>query len=439
MKENKQNNNILGNTKANSELKSRILFVLLCLIVYRIGTYIPIAGIDATILKSIFEKQSSGVLGVFNMLSGGSLGRMTIFALAIMPYISASIIIQLLTVAIPYLSDLKKEGESGRKKISQYTRYFTVLLSIVQAYGISVGLENMSVDGRYAVVESGYFFRLSTTITLTAGTLFLMWLGEQMSARGVGNGISLIIFSGIVAEMPAGFVSLSNLNIGSVAVFLILFFAAILMLLIVFVEKAQRKILIQYPKRQIGNKLYNGEKTHLPLKINTAGVIPPIFASTILLFPLTIANFNSESAPDWLMFLTSHLGHGQPMYVLLYVAIIMFFSFFYTSIVFNSEETSDNLKKNGGFVAGIRPGKQTADYFDQVLTKLTVIGGIYLAFICAAPEFLVAKYSIPFFLGGTSLLIIVNVIMDFITQIQSHLFANKYENLIKKSQLKGNR
>jgi preprotein translocase subunit SecY len=439
MKKNKQNNNILGNTKANSELKSRILFVLLCLIVYRIGTYIPIAGIDATILKSIFEKQSSGVLGVFNMLSGGSLGRMTIFALAIMPYISASIIIQLLTVAIPYLSHLKKEGESGRKKISQYTRYFTVLLSIVQAYGISVGLENMSIDGRYAVVESGYFFRLSTTITLTAGTLFLMWLGEQMSARGVGNGISLIIFSGIVAEMPAGFVSLSNLNIGSVAVFLILFFAVILMLLIVFVEKAQRKILIQYPKRQIGNKLYNGEKTHLPLKINTAGVIPPIFASTILLFPLTIANFNSESAPDWLMFLTSHLGHGQPMYVLLYVAIIMFFSFFYTSIVFNSEETSDNLKKNGGFVAGIRPGKQTADYFDQVLTKLTVIGGIYLAFICAAPEFLVAKYSIPFFLGGTSLLIIVNVIMDFITQIQSHLFANKYENLIKKSQLKGNR
>lgn len=439
MKKNKQNNNILRNSKANSELKSRILFVLLCLIVYRIGTYIPIAGIDATILKSIFEKQSSGVLGVFNMLSGGSLGRMTIFALAIMPYISASIIIQLLTVAIPYLSHLKKEGESGRKKISQYTRYFTVLLSIFQAYGISVGLENMSIDGRYAVVESGYFFRLSTTITLTAGTLFLMWLGEQMSARGVGNGISLIIFSGIVAEMPAGFVSLGNLNIGSLAVFLILFFAAILMLLIVFVEKAQRKILIQYPKRQIGNKLYNGEKTHLPLKINTAGVIPPIFASTILLFPLTIANFNSESAPDWLMFLTSHLGHGQPMYVLLYVAIIMFFSFFYTSIVFNSEETSDNLKKNGGFVAGIRPGKQTADYFDQVLTKLTVIGGIYLAFICAAPEFLVAKYSIPFFLGGTSLLIIVNVIMDFITQIQSHLFANKYENLIKKSQLKGNR
>jgi preprotein translocase subunit SecY len=437
MKKSKQNTGILNAPKGASELKSRILFVLFCLIIYRIGTYIPIAGIDASVLKAIFEKQSSGVLGVFNMLSGGSLGRMTIFALAIMPYISASIIIQLMTVAIPYLANLKKEGESGRKKISQYTRYATVLLSLVQAYGISVGLENMSVDGRYAVIDSGSFFRLSTTVTLTAGTLFLMWLGEQMSARGIGNGISLIIFAGIVAEMPSGFVSLGNLNIGAGAIFLILCFAIMLMLLIVFVEKAQRKILIQYPKRQVGNKVYNGENTHLPLKINTAGVIPPIFASSILLFPLTIANFNSESAPDWLMFLTSHLGHGQPIYVMLYVAIIMFFSFFYTSIVFNSEETSNNLKKNGGFVAGIRPGKQTSDYFDYVLTRLTVVGGFYLAFICAVPEFLVAKYSIPFFLGGTSLLIIVNVIMDFITQIQSYLFANKYEHLIKKAQLKG--
>ncbi len=429
--------NNLGVFNKSSELKSRILFVILCLVIYRLGTYIPVAGIDSAILKSIFEKQSSGALGIFNLLSGGALGRMTIFALAIMPYISASIIIQLLTIAVPYLSSLKKDGEAGRRKISQYTRYSAVLLAMIQGYGISVGMENMSVEGKDVVIASGSLFRVSTTITLAGGTMLLMWLGEQMTSRGIGNGISLIIFTGIVAEIPAGFASLGNLNISALSIILILLFAISLMGLIVFVERAQRKILVQYPKKQVGNKIYNGEKTHLPLKINTAGVIPPIFASSILLFPLTIANFNSENAPNWLLFLTSYLGHGQPAYIMLYVAIIMFFCFFYTSIVFNSEETAENLKKNGGFIAGVRPGQQTANYFDNVLTRLTVIGAIYLSFICVVPEFLVAKYSIPFFLGGTSLLIVVNVIMDFITQVQSHLFANQYEHLIKKAQLKG--
>jgi preprotein translocase subunit SecY len=439
----KLNNNILKNSSQiegvlkASDLRARFVFVILSLIVYRFGSYIPLAGIDPIALQSIFAKQSSGVLGVFNMFSGGSLGRMTIFALAIMPYISASIIMQLLTVVFPYLASLKKEGESGRRKINQYTKYFTVVLAFVQGYGIAVGVESMNIDGNYAVKEPGMMFRLSAAITLTGGTMFLMWLGEQITSRGIGNGISLIIFTGIVAEMPAGLASLGNLNMGAFSVFLILALALLLIMMIIYVEKSQRRILIQYPKRQVGNKLFNGESTHLPLKINTAGVIPPIFASSILLFPLTIANFNSENAPDWLLTVTSYLGHGQPAYIALYIAIIMFFCFFYTSIVFNSEETADNLKKNGGFVAGIRPGVNTAQYFDYVLTRLTVIGGIYLSIICAFPEFLMAKYSVPFFLGGTSLLIVVNVIMDFITQVQSHLFANQYEHLIRKAQLRG--
>jgi preprotein translocase subunit SecY len=427
----------MGLISKASELKARLWFVLLSLIVYRVGTYIPVAGIDPVVLRDIFAQQSGGVLGVFNMFSGGALGRMTIFALAIMPYISASIIIQLLTVAVPFLANLKKEGDTGRKKINQYTRYATVLLAMVQGYGVAVGLENMQMNGSSAVVDAGLFFRLSTAITLTGGTIFLMWLGEQMTSRGIGNGISLIIFAGIVAEMPAGFASLGTINISSLLIFLLLLGALAMIMLIVFVERAQRKIIVQYPKRQIGNKLYAGENTHLPLKLNTAGVIPPIFASSILLFPLTIANFNSENAPEWLITITSYLGHGQPAYIILYVAIIMFFCFFYTSIVFNPEETAENLKKNGGFVAGIRPGKQTATYLDYVLTRLTVVGGVYLAVICALPELLIARYSIPFFLGGTSLLIMVNVVIDFISQIQSHLFAHQYESLIKKSRLKG--
>jgi preprotein translocase subunit SecY len=422
-----------------SELKSRLLFVLGALIIYRIGTYIPIPGIDPHILKEIFERQSGGVLGVFNMFSGGALGRMTIFALAIMPYISASIIVQLMSVAIPQLASLKKEGEAGRRKINQYTRFATVFLAVIQGYGVAVGLENTMGSAGSAVIDPGMFFRITTLITLTGGTIFLMWLGEQMTTRGIGNGISLIIFTGIIAELPSGLANLGKINIGGIAIFSIIIGALLLIGAIVFVERAQRRIVVQYPKRQIGNKLYAGDNTHLPLKLNTAGVIPPIFASSILLFPLTIANFNSENAPEWLTTLTAYLGHGQPAYIVAYIAIIMFFSFFYTAVVFNPEETAENLKKNGGFIAGIRPGKQTAEYLDYVLTRLTVLGGVYIATVCALPEILIAKYSIPFFLGGTSLLIIVNVTMEFVSQVQSHLFAHQYEKLIKKSRLKGRR
>lgn len=420
-----------------SELKSRLLFVLGALLVYRIGTYIPIPGIDPHILKDIFSKQSGGVLGVFNMFSGGALGRMTIFALAIMPYISASIIIQLMGMAIPQLAALKKEGESGRRKINQYTRLGTVLLAAIQGYGVAAGLEHTTGSFGSAVINPGLFFRVSTIITLTGGTIFLMWLGEQITSRGIGNGISLIIFTGIIAELPAGLSKLGAINLSSISVILIILGALSLIALIVFIERAQRRIIVQYPKRQVGNKMYSGDSTHIPLKLNTAGVIPPIFASSILLFPLTIANFNAQYAPQWLTKVTAYLGHGQPAYIVAYIAIIIFFSFFYTAVVFNPEETADNLKKNGGFIAGVRPGKQTADHLDYILTRLTAIGAIYIAAVCALPEILIAKYSIPFFLGGTSLLIIVNVTMDFVSQIQSHLFAHQYEGLIKKSRLKG--
>ncbi len=420
-----------------NDLKSRLLFVLSALLVYRIGTYIPIPGIDPHILKDIFSKQSGGVLGVFNMFSGGALGRMTIFALAIMPYISASIIVQLMGMAIPQLAAMKKEGEAGRRKINQYTRLGTVALAAVQGYGVAVGLEHTTGSIGSAVINPGLFFRLTTVITLAGGTIFLMWLGEQITSRGIGNGISLIIFTGIVAELPAGLAKLGAINLSSITILLIIIGALALIALIVFVERAQRRIIVQYPKRQVGNKMYAGDSTHLPLKLNTAGVIPPIFASSILLFPLTIANFNAEHAPAWLTKVTAYLGHGQPAYIAAYVAIIIFFSFFYTAVVFNPEETADNLKKNGGFIAGIRPGKQTAEYLDYILTRLTAMGAIYIAAVCALPEILIAKYSIPFFLGGTSLLIVVNVTMDFVSQVQSHLFAHQYEGLIKKSRLKG--
>ncbi len=429
---------MLANAK---ELKSRILFVLGALIVYRIGTYIPIPGIDPLVLSQIFEQNEGGILGVFNMFSGGALGRMTIFALAVMPYISASIIMQLLGVAIPQLAQLKKEGESGRRKINQYTRWGTVALAALQGYGIAVGLEGMQgPSGQSAVLHPGLFFRISTMITLTGGTMFLMWLGEQITQRGIGQGISLIIFAGIVAEFPTALASTFELGrsgaIGTPILLMILAIALGIIALIVYMERAQRRLLVQYPKRQMGNKLMQGEATHLPLKLNTSGVIPPIFASSILLFPLTIAGFNSEGAPEWLRAVTSYLGHGQPLYIALYVAIIVFFCFFYTAVVFNAEETADNLKKNGGFIAGIRPGKHTAEYLDFVLTRITVIGAAYLAFVCVLPELMIAKYSIPFYLGGTSLLIVVNVLMDFVGQVQSHLFAHQYEGLIKKAKLK---
>ncbi len=425
-----------------TELKQRLLFVLGALIVYRLGTYIPIPGIDPAALAMIMSQHAGGVLGVFNMFSGGALGRMTIFALAVMPYISASIIMQLMSVAIPHLAQLKKEGEAGRRKINQYTRYGTLLLALFQSYGIAVGLEGMQgVNGGSAVINPGFFFEFTTVVTLTGGTMFLMWLGEQITQRGIGQGISLIIFTGIIANLPSALASMFELGrtgvLSTGVILLVVVIALGLIALIVFMERAQRRILIQYPKRQMGNKQMQAENTHLPLKLNSAGVIPPIFASSILLFPLTIASFNAEGGPEWLRMVSSYLAHGQPLYIALYVAIIVFFCFFYTAVVFNPVETADNLRKNGGFIAGIRPGKNTADYLDYVLTRLTVVGAGYLVLVCTIPEIMIAEYAVPFYLGGTSLLIVVNVIIDFVGQVQSHLFAHQYEALIKKSRLKG--
>ena len=424
-----------------TELKKRLWFVLGALIVYRLGTYIPVPGIDPHILKEIFAKHQGGVLGVLNMFSGGALERMTIFALAVMPYISASIITQILTVAIPYLANLKKEGETGRRKINQMTRYGTVVLAAFQGYGIAAGLESMTGARGSAVIDPGLFFRFTTTVTLTGGTMFLMWLGEQITARGIGNGISLIIFTGIVAGLPSALGRTFELGrtgvLSTMFIFVIIAIVLGLIALIVFMERAQRRIIIQYPKRQMGNKMYGGESTHMPLKLNTSGVIPPIFASSLLLFPLTIASFYGAGSGGILQTISTYLAHGQPLYIVAYVALIVFFCFFYTSVVFNPAETADNLKKNGGFIAGIRPGQQTAEYLDYVLTRLTAVGAIYLSLVCVMPELFVAKYSVPFQLGGTGLLIVVNVTIDFVTQVQSHLFAHQYEGLIRKSRLKG--
>lgn len=422
------------------ELKQRIFFVLGALVVYRIGTYIPIPGIDPQVLAQFFEQHAKGVLGVFNMFSGGALGRMTIFALAIMPYISASIIMQLMTAVVPHLAQLKKDGDVGRKRISQYTRYFTVVLALFQGYGIAVGLEN---SANSAVIDPGMLFRTTTSISLAAGTVFLMWLGEQITSRGIGNGTSIIIFAGIVAELPGALTGMFDLGrtgaMSTPTILMIIVLALALVALIVFVERAQRRVVIQYPKRQVGNKIFQGNQNHLPIKVNTAGVIPPVFASSILLFPLTIANFNSGSGPEWVSYITTYLAHGRPLYMVMYVAMIVLLSFVYTSVAFNVDETAENLKKNGGFVAGIRPGKNTAAYFDYVLTRLTFVGAAYLALICTMPEFLVSKFNVPFYLGGTSLLIVVNVTMDFVGQVQSHLFAHQYEGLIRKAKLQGRR
>ena len=430
----------LGVFSRATELKKRLWFVLLALIVYRIGTYIPVPGIDPHILAEIAQKHQGGVLGMFNMLSGGSLLRMTIFALAVTPYISSSIIMQILSFALPSLAALKKEGEAGRRKINQYTRYGTVVLAALQGYGIAVGLESMRGEHGSAVLDAGYFFRFTTTITLVGGTMFLMWLGEQITARGIGNGVSLIIFSGIVANLPSAIGKTFELGrtgvLSTPFVFIIIFVVLALIALIVFVERAQRKVIIQYPKRQMGNKVYGGDTNHMPLKLNTAGVIPPIFASSLLLFPLTIASFNAGGS-GILQTISTYLAHGQPLYILSYIGLIVFFSFFYTSIVFNPQETADNLKKNGGFIAGVRPGQQTADYLDFILTRLTAVGALYMSLVCVMPELFVSKYAVPFQLGGTGLLIVVNVVIDFVTQVQSHLFAHQYESLIKKSRLKG--
>ncbi|MCA1939380.1 MAG: preprotein translocase subunit SecY [Caenispirillum bisanense] len=426
-----------------TELKKRIWFTLGALIVYRIGTYIPLPGINPQALASIFQQQGGGILGMFDMFAGGALSRMTIFALNIMPYISASIIMQLMTAVSPSMEALKKEGESGRKKINQYTRYLTVLITIMQAYGIAVGLEAMGEGGAAAVYDPGYFFRFTTVVTLVGGTLFLMWLGEQITARGVGNGISLIIFTGIVANLPGALAGMLELGrtgaLSPIVIIGIILLAIAVVAGIVFVERAQRRILVQYPKRQMGNRMYGGESTHLPLKINTPGVIPPIFASSILLVPTTAASFTAGSGPQWLRDVTAMLGLGQPLHIVLFSALIVFFAFFYTAVVFNPQETADNLKKYGGFVPGIRPGKNTADYLDYVLTRLTAVGAIYLVVISVLPEILIAEVGVPFYFGGTSLLIVVTVTMDTVAQIQSHLLAHQYEGLIKKSKLRGKR
>ena len=424
-----------------TELKRRLWFTLGALVIYRLGTYIPVPGVDPSILGEIFQQNQSGILGMFNMFAGGALGRMTIFALGVMPYISASIIIQLMTTVSPHIAQLKKEGEAGRKKINQYTRYGTVILAALQGYGIAVGLEGMAGASGSAVIEAGLFFRATTVITLIGGTIFLMWLGEQITARGVGNGISLIIFSGIVAELPRALASTLELgrtgalSIGIIFVLLVLVVAVIMF--IVFIERAQRRIVVQYPKRQVGQRMFGGESSHLPLKLNTSGVIPLIFASSLLLLPLTVANFGVGQGPGWLTTVTSLLGRGQPLYLILYTTGIVFFCFFYTSVVFNPVDTADNLKKYGGFVPGIRPGKNTAEYLDFVLTRLTTVGAIYLTAVALLPELLISRLAVPFFFGGTSLLIVVTVTMDTVAQIQSHLLAHQYEGLIQKSRLRG--
>ncbi|MBB4301591.1 preprotein translocase subunit SecY [Rhodobium orientis] len=421
------------------ELKKRIWFTLGALIVYRLGTYVPLPGINPDELARAFQANQSGILGMFNMFAGGAVGRMAIFALGIMPYISASIIIQLMTSVVPSLEQLKKEGESGRKKINQYTRYGTVILATFQAYGIAVGLEGAGS----IVMDPGIFFRFSTVVTLVGGTMFLMWLGEQITARGVGNGISLIIFAGIVAELPSAIVGTLELGrqgaLSTPIILAILVLSVAVIAIIVFIERAQRRLLIQYPKRQVGNKMMEGQSSHLPLKLNTSGVIPPIFASSLLLIPATVANFSSQNGPEWLITVTSLLGRGAPLFMIIYASLIVFFAFFYTAIVFDPADTADNLKKHGGFIPGIRPGERTAQYIDYVLTRITVIGAIYLVAVCLLPEFLISATGVPFYFGGTSLLIVVSVTMDTVSQIQGHLLAHQYEGLVKKAKLRGRR
>ena len=433
----------LGSFSKATELKQRIWFTLGALLVYRIGTYIPVPGVDASVMGDMLNQHGGGILGMFDMFSGGALGRMTVFALNIMPYISASIIVQLMSAAVPSLEALKKEGESGRKKMNQYTRYITVLIALVQSYGMAVGLEGMRSGDVAAVIDPGLFFRLSCVITLVGGTMFLMWIGEQITARGVGNGTSLIIFAGIVANLPHALASLLDLGrIGQLSPLFILVFIAIAVAVIafvVFMERAQRRVVIQYPKRQVGQRMFGGDSTHMPLKVNTAGVIPPIFASSILLIPATIAGFSNTAQTSWLGWIGARLAHGEPLYMAAYAGMIIFFSYFYTAVVFNPQETADNLKKYGGFIPGVRPGSNTADYFDTILSRLTTVGAIYLCIVCMLPEILISRYGVPFYFGGTSLMIIVSVTMDTVTQIQSHLLAHQYEGLIRKGRVKGRR
>ena len=415
-----------------SDLKNRIIFTILLLAVYRLGTYVPLSGIDPTVLQQTMSTSQKGLLGMFNMFSGGAVARMAILALGIMPYISASIIVQLLTGVSDYFKNLKEQGELGRKKITQITRYGTVLIACLQGYGVSVGLENAGS----LVIDPGLYFRIVTTISLVAGTTFLMWLGEQITLRGIGNGISLIIFSGIVAEIPRALASTFELGrtgaLSALMIVAIFVLVILTVLFIVFFERAMRKILINYPKRQMGNKVYGGESSHLPLKINTAGVIPAIFASALLLLPITLSNFGFSDS-EMFINISSMFTQGQPLYMLLYASGIIFFSFFYTSIVFNPKETAENLRKYGGYIPGIRPGERSAEYIESILIRLTTIGSLYLTFICLLPEFLISKYPIPFYLGGTSILIVVVVAMDTVTQVQTRLMSSQYESLIKKT------
>ena len=430
--------NLLASVGKMGELKSRLWFVLGALVVYRLGAHIPVPGIDPTALKQLFDSQSGGILGMFNMFSGGALSRFTVFALGIMPYISSSIIMQLVSVVSPKMEALKKEGEAGRRTITKYTRYGTVILATFQALGIAIALEGQAG----LVLDPGLAFRLTAVVTLVSGTMFLMWLGEQITERGIGNGISIIIFAGIVAGLPRAVGSTLELaRTGAFSIPLVIFlFVAVLLVtaLVVFVERGQRKITVNYAKRQVGNKVYGGQTTHLPLKLNMAGVIPPIFASSIILFPATLAGwFGSSEKMHWLKDVSGVLSPGQPIYIFLFAAAIVFFCFFYTALVFNPKETADNLKKSGAFVPGIRPGEQTAKYIDKIMGRLTLIGAIYITLVCLLPEFLRLKFNTPFYFGGTSLLIIVVVTMDFMTQVQSHLMSHQYEGLLKKANFKG--
>ncbi|MGJ0514391.1 MAG: preprotein translocase subunit SecY [Methylomicrobium sp.] len=424
-----------------SELKSRLLFVLGAFFVYRVGSHIPVPGIDPKALQIMFEQQSGSILDMFNMFSGGALMRLSLFALGIMPYISASIIMQMMTIIIPAVEQMKKEGETGRRKISQYTRYGTVALASFQAIGISIALQNQTAGGLSVVINPGIGFIAITTITLVTGTIFLMWLGEQVTERGIGNGISMIIFAGIVSGLPkaiGGTLELARTGEMNGAFIILLFLITIAVTaIVVFVERGQRRIIINYPKRQQGRKMYAGQNSFLPLKLNMAGVIPPIFASSIILFPATVANwFGNSEGLTWLRDVATMLSPGQPVYVMFYAAAIIFFCFFYTALVFNSKETAENLKKSGAFLPGIRPGIQTSAYIDKVMTRLTLIGAFYITLVCLLPEFLILYWNVPFYFGGTSLLIIVVVVMDFISQMQTHIMSHQYEGLMKKANLK---
>lgn len=430
--------NALGKTAKFGDLWRRLWFLLGALFVYRVGAHIPVPGIDPTELAKLFEGQQGDILGIFNLFSGGALSRFTIFALGIMPYISSSIIMQLMTIAVPSLEQLKKEGEAGRRKITQYTRYGTVGLALFQAFGIAIALESQIG----LVLEPGMMFRLTTVMTLVTGTMFLMWLGEQITERGLGNGISIIIFAGIAAGLPSALAGLFELvRTGAMHPVTALVICALVVIVtgfVVFVERGHRKILVNYAKRQVGNKIYGGQSSHLPLKLNMSGVIPPIFASSIILFPATAAGwFGASEGMNWLKDIAATLSPGQPIYVILYAAAIVFFCFFYTALVFNSKETADNLKKSGAFVPGIRPGEQTSRYIDKILMRLTLIGAVYVTLVCLLPEFLILKWNVPFYFGGTSLLIIVVVTMDFMSQVQAYVMSHQYESLLKKANFKG--